>query len=117
MTIANLEHRLAFLHDRQLMLAKQSDILKRAAWIAIPIVAVVVMWIAFRTQQDSIPMLVLFSILIAASATMAWTFRHSDWSVDLNHFAARNRYTSYRVLLEESIRECEKALAELKAKP
>jgi hypothetical protein len=116
MEIANLEHRLAALRDKQQSFARHSDLAKRVTWVAIPAVAVLVACIAFATQKDPGPMLAFFSILISAWATAAWIYRDSDWSVDLNHFYSRNRYTSYRVFLEESIQECEKALAQLKAK-
>src|SRR5262245_16824107 len=100
MELANLEYRLAGLRERPQAFVRQSDLTKRLNWIAIPIVAVVVLWVAFTTQKDPGPMLFLFSILISIWAVAAWVFRHSDWSVDPSsfHFATRTtRYTSYRV--------------------
>ena len=118
MEIANLEHRLTRLREQEQAFARQSDLLKRAIWIALPVLAVVVTVLAFTTQRDPVPMLVLFAILIVATAVAARIFRHADWSSDLKHVPGpRNRYTSYRAFLEESIRDCERSLAELKAQP
>ena len=117
MEIANLEHRLARLREQQQGFVRQSDLLKRAAWIAIPSVAVPVTVLAFTTQRDPIPMLVLFAILIVVASVAAWIFRRADWSMDLSNFGPRNRYTSYRTFLEESIRDAERSLAALKTVP
>ena len=79
MEIANLEHRLTRLREQEQAFARQSDLLKRATWIALPVLAVVVTVLAFTTQRDPVPMLALFAILIVATAVVAWIFRHADW--------------------------------------
>src|ERR1051325_7316979 len=101
MEIATLEHRLATLRDKHRSFARHSDLMKRTTWIAIPVVAVLVVLIAFTTQRDPVPMLFFFSILLSLLAILAWLYRDADWSVDLSHFPARNRYTSHRVFLQE----------------
>jgi hypothetical protein len=118
MEIANLEHRLAMLREQQQSFARQSDYVKCTTWIAIAVSAVVVTALAFTTRRDPVPMLVFFSIFLAVAALLAWMFRHADWSMDMSQpFGPRNRYTSYRTFLEESVQDCERSLAELKARP
>jgi hypothetical protein len=116
MQIANLEHRLAGLRKKRQTIARQSDVLKLATWIGIPATAVIVTCIAFAAQRNPIPTIVTFAILLSVWSRVAWKFRYADWSWMIEHESGpRNRYTSHHVFIEESITECEKALAELKA--
>ena len=82
MEIANLEHRLALLQQRQETLLNESAVLKRAVWIALPVVAILVVCLALTTQSDPLPMLFFFFVVITAVALVAWMCR-TAWIVEL----------------------------------
>jgi uncharacterized membrane protein YjjB (DUF3815 family) len=85
--------------------------------ITLALAAVLVPYLAITTQKDPVPALFIATVLIGALAAMLWIYRNEPWTVDAsNQLPGYNRYTSYVAFVEESIKEHEKRLAELKAK-
>lgn len=107
--IANLDKRETFLRNGR--------IFKRGMLITLALAAVLVPYLAITTQKDPVPALFIATVLIGALAAMLWIYRNETWTVDAsNQLPGYNRYTSYVAFVEESIKEHEKRLAELKAK-
>ncbi len=115
--IANLEFKLAFLYEKRQTFLKNGRLLKRGMWVMLVVAAVLVPCLAISTQQDPVPALFIATVLIGTIAAVLWTYRNETWEVDAsNQLPGYSRYTSYVAFVEESIKEHEKRLAELKAK-
>ena len=115
--IANLEFKLAFLYDKRETFLKQGRIFKRGMLITLTLAAVLVPYLAITTQKDPVPALFVTTVLIGAVALVLWMYRNETWKVDVSsELPGYNRYTSYVAFVEESIKEHEKRLAQLKAK-
>ena len=115
--IANLEHRLAALREKRETFLRHGRMMKRVAWIAVALAPLLVIYVAVIAKSHPLPMVFLASILIAVAAALLWLYRHSTWISDPgpNNGMAYNRYTSYWLFIEETLKDGERHLAELKS--
>lgn len=118
MEIANIEHRLAILRGKRETFLRHGRIMKRVAWAAVALAPLLLIYMAVTAESDPLPVVFLPTLVIAVAAALLWLYRDSTWIADPTprHPAmAHNRYTSYWLFIEETIKEAEQRLAELKS--
>lgn len=115
MEIANLEHRLAFLKERQASGRRAAKRLLIFVAIAGPLGFVAVAATAIATSQDLAVVLFLLTLIVVILFLAYWILRWIVRGLNLTPDSVGvNKLSSYPMFLQAAINACEKRLSELK---